>query len=150
MQHSVQQWMTSPAIVAPDTVVLPAARALMRMRNIRRLPVIDAAGKLIGIVTEGDINRISDSHIYDVRAYNVYHDAAALPLSAFMSRSVVSVPPEMPVIEVARLLLRHKIGGVPVVKDGSVLGVITESDLFRLLIEDELALTAAPTSATGS
>jgi predicted transcriptional regulator len=143
MQRTVREWMSRPVVVAHDTMVLPAARALLRMRKIRRLPVVDAAGSLVGLVTEGDINRISDSHIYDVRAYNLYHDVADLPLSVFMSRSVVSVPPDMAVIDVARLLLRHKIGGVPVVEQGHVVGIITESDLFRLLIEDELSLAEA-------
>src|SRR3712207_211316 len=136
MQRVAGQWMTSPAIVVPETTTLPAARALMRTKRVRRLPVVDARGRLVGIVTQGDINRISDSHVFDVRSYNMYRTVAELPLRDMMTRDVVVVTPDTPVVEVAQLLLDRRIGGVPVVDDGAVVGVITESDLFRLLIAE--------------
>ena len=87
-----------------------------------------------GIVTEGDINRVSDSHVTDVRDYSLYHRVADLPIGEIMTRNVVTVTPDTPILEVARLLLEYRIGGVPVVEDGQVVGVITESDLFRLIV----------------
>lgn len=109
----------------------------MHTHRIRRLPVLDRDGYLVGIVTEGDINRISDSHVHDKRQYNLYHRVADLPLRDVMTRNVVTVGPDDPVIVVAQLLLHHRIGGVPVVKEGRVIGVITESDLFRRMVERE-------------
>jgi len=135
---TVQRWMSSPAVVVPDTSPLPQARQLMRERRIRRLPVVDVAGQLVGIVTEGDINRISDSPATDVRDFNLYHQVHDLPVRQFMTRLVVVAAPDTPIMEVARLLLEHRIGGVPVVKGGQVVGVITESDLFRLLVAQGL------------
>lgn len=135
--ETVRQWMSCPAIVAPATMVLPEARRLLRQRRIRRLPVVDAAGRLVGIVTEGDINRVSDSHVTDVRDYNLYHRVSDLPIGEIMTREVVTSTPDMPIIEVARLLLDHRIGGVPVVEDDQVVGVVTESDLFRLIVSQE-------------
>ncbi|HNP70510.1 MAG TPA: CBS domain-containing protein [Kouleothrix sp.] len=130
----VRSWMSSPAIVAPETLPLPEARRMLQERRIRRMPVVDAEGRLVGIVTEGDINRISDSHVSDVRDYNLYHRVADLPLRDFMTREVRAATPDMPVMAVAQLLLDHRIGGVPVVEDGRVVGMITESDLFRLIV----------------
>ena len=131
---TVRQWMSRPAISAPMTMVLPEARQLLRQHRIRRLPVIDAEGRLIGIVTEGDINRVSESHVTDVRDYNLYHRVGDLPIGDIMTRDPVTVTPDMPIIEVAQRLLDHRIGGVPVVEDERVVGVITESDLFRLIV----------------
>jgi CBS domain-containing protein len=130
----VRQWMSRPAVVAPEAMVLPEARRLLRQRRIRRLPVVDARGRLVGIVTEGDINRLSDSHVFDVRDYNLYHRVSDLPIAEIMTREVVTVTPDTPIIDVAQLLLEHRIGGVPVLDGDQVIGVITESDLFRLII----------------
>jgi CBS domain-containing protein len=135
----VRDWMSQPPICAPETMTLPEARRLMHKSRIRRLPVLDSAGRLTGIVTEGDINRISASHAHDVREYNLYHRAADLPLRDFMTRPVITVGPDEPIIAVAQLLLLHRIGGVPVVEGDRVVGVITESDLFRRMVEREVA-----------
>ena len=131
---TVRQWMSRPAIVAPVTMVLPEARRLLQQHRIRRLPVMDAESRLIGIVTEGDINRVSESHVTDVRDYNLYHRAGDLPIGEIMTRDPITATPDMPIIEVAQRLLDHRIGGVPVVEDARVVGVITESDLFRLIV----------------
>ena len=131
---TVQKWMTSPAILASETMTLPDARRLMQQQHIRRLPVVDATGRLVGIVTEGDINRVSDSPITDVRDYNLYHRVADLPIQAIMTRTVVTVVPDTPILVMAQRLLEQRISGVPVVDDGQVVGVISERDLFRRIV----------------
>jgi CBS domain-containing protein len=136
---TVQVWMSCPAIVAPETMTLPQARLLMRERRVRRLPVVDTAGQLVGIVTEGDINRVSDSPATDVRDYNLYHHVFDLPIRDIMTREVVAVAPDTPITEVAQRLLERRIGGVPVLQGRQVVGVITESDLFRLMVAQEAA-----------
>jgi CBS domain-containing protein len=135
--ESVRRWMSSPAIVAAAATTLPLARAQMREQRIRRLPVVDDAGRLVGIVTEGDINQVSDSPATDVRDFNLYHRVGDLPIRDIMTHPVVTVPPDTSIMEVAQLLLEHRIGGVPVVEEGQVIGVITESDLFRLIVARE-------------
>ena len=77
---------------------------------------------------------VSDSHITDVRDYSLYHRVADLPIGEIMTRPVVTVTPDTSIMEVARLLLDHRIGGVPVVEHGHIIGMITESDLFRLIV----------------
>jgi CBS domain-containing protein len=130
----VRKWMSSPALVVEQSMPLPDVRQRLTQQHVRRLPVVDEAGQLVGIVTEGDINRVSDSHITDVRDYSLYHRVADLPIGEIMTRAVVTVTPDTPILVVARLLLEHRIGGVPVVEDGRVIGMITESDLFRLIV----------------
>ena len=134
---TVRRWMSSPAIVVAETTPLPQARRQMREQHIRRLLVVDGDGQLVGIVTEGDINRVSDSPATDVRDYNLYHRVGDLPIGDIMTRAIITVAADTPILEVARLLLEHRIGGVPVVEAGRVIGVITESDLFRLIVARE-------------
>lgn len=141
---TVRNWMTSPAIVASETMVLPDARRQLREKRIRRMPVINAEGQLVGIITEGDINRVSDSHITDVRDYNMYHRVGDLPIRDIMTRSVVFVSPDTPIQDVARLMYDHRIGGIPVVDQDHIIGMITESDLFRMIVVREAKNTETP------
>lgn len=135
---TVRMWMSSPAITALHTLTLPEARALMQHHHIRRLPVVDQDQRLIGVVTEGDIGRVSASQGTDLREYNLYYRVRDLPIGEIMSRPVFSVEPSTPILTVAQLMLEHKIGGVPVIDDDRVIGVITESDLFRLIVKRQL------------
>jgi CBS domain-containing protein len=130
--------MSSPAISVLHTTMLPDARQLMQDHRIRRLPVVDTDGRLVGIVTEGDVNRVSDSHTTDVREYNLYHRVRDLPIHEIMSRPVFSVEADTAILVVAELMLEHRIGGIPVTEDGRVVGIITESDLFRLIVKRQL------------
>lgn len=132
--YHVRNWMSSPPVLAVESAVLPEVRQLMRDRRVRRVPVVNSANELVGIVTEGDVNRISASHETDVREFDIYHRVADLPIGEVMTRNVITVDPELHVVAVAQLLLHHKIGGVPVVEGRRVVGMITESDLFRLLV----------------
>jgi CBS domain-containing protein len=138
---TVRRSMSSPAVVVDQSMPLPDVRQRLTQQHIRRVPVVDADGQLVGIVTEGDINRVSDSHITDVRDYSLYHRVADLPIGEIMTRSVVTVMPDTPILAVARLLLDHRIGGVPVVEDGRVIGMITESDLFRLIVVQQAEIS---------
>jgi CBS domain-containing protein len=133
----VRSWMTTPAIVALETMVLPEARRMLQEHRIRRLPVVNAAGELVGIVTESEINRISDSPATDVRDYNLYHRVADLPLRDFMTRIVVTAHPETPIATVAAIFRDWRIGGIPVLDQGRIVGMITENDLFNVLIVEQ-------------
>jgi CBS domain-containing protein len=134
---TVKSWMSSPAIVARDTEALPRARDMLVTEGIRRLPVVNAAGELVGIVTEGDINRISDSPDRDMHAYNLYYRVHDLPLREVMRRPVITVTPDTPLCEAAHLLLAWRISGLPVLDQGRIVGVITASDMLRRIIWEE-------------
>lgn len=134
---TVRMWMSSPAITALHSTTLPDVRHLMQTHRIRRIPVVDEQGVLVGIVTEGDVNRVSDSDTTDIREYNLYHRIKDLPIREIMSRPVFSVEPEFPILTVAQIMLDNRISGVPVTEQGQVVGVITESDLFRLIVRSQ-------------
>jgi len=134
--ETVKAWMSSPAIVARDTETLPRARELLIAAGIRRLPVVNAVGDLVGIVTEGDINRISDSPTRDSQAYNLYYCVHDLPLREVMRRPVITVTPDTPLHEAAHLLLAWRISGFPVISSGRIIGGITASDMLRHIISE--------------
>jgi len=134
---TVKSWMSTPAITARDTEALPRAREMLVAEGIRRLPVVNAAGDLVGIVTEGDINRISDSPDRDAHAYNLYYRVHDLPLREIMRRPVITVTPDTPLHEAAHLMVAWRISGLPVLDNGQIIGVITVSDMLRQLIATE-------------
>jgi CBS domain-containing protein len=135
---TVKSWMSTPAIVARDTESLPRARDMLVAEGIRRLPVVNAAGDLVGIVTEGDINRISDSPDSDVHEYNLYYRVHDLPLREIMRRPVITVTPDTPLREAAHLMIAWRISGLPVLDNGRIAGVVTVSDMLRRLIVAEI------------
>jgi CBS domain-containing protein len=135
---TVRMWMSSPAITAPHTLTLPEAYMLMQQRHIRRLPVVDSNGHVVGIVTESDMYRISGSPGTDMREYNLYYRIRDLPLHEIMSRPVFTIGADTSIMAVVQLMLEYKISGVPVVEDAKVIGMITESDLFRLIMQQQL------------
>ena len=141
---SVRVWMSAPPVVAHDTMTLPQARQILAEMNIRRLPVIDANDELIGIVTEGDINRVSDSPETDVHEYNLYYRVHDLPLREIMRRPVITVTPDTPLREAAHLMLAWRISGLPVIDHGRIVGVLTVADLLRRLVYNDECVKIEP------
>ncbi len=131
-EQRVADWMSTPAIVIAPTVTLADAQRLMEQRHIRRLPIVDN-GRLVGIITRGDLRTAQPADTtlsyYEWRAL-----LDQVTVSECMTRNVKTISPDAPALEAARLMLAHKIGGLPVVDADRVVGVITESDLFRLQI----------------
>jgi len=124
----VGDWMThNPVIVLPSTP-LPAAYALMQERRVRRLPVMDG-GRLVGIVTLGDLRQAN--------ATVDNPEAARMRVELVMTENVVTVTPQTALREAAKLMIRHKVSGLPVVDGAELVGIITESDIFRALMSEE-------------
>lgn len=144
---TVRVWMSAPPVVARDSMTLPQARQLLAELNIRRLPVVDAKDELVGIVTEGDINRISDSSEGDLAEYNLYYRVRDLPVREFMRRPVFTVTPETRLSEAAQIMIANHIHGVPVVLGKRVVGVVTVSDLLRWMVGSEEENGSVPISA---
>jgi len=134
--YLAREIMTSPAVVIRwDASVLEAA-ALMEDKNIRRLPVVDEDNIVIGIISDGDVREALS--IYNVtNPYAPDQDEILLAVDEIMSTPVFAVGPDEHLREVVQLMLGHKIGGVPVIDEQRhPLGVITESDLFRLMLDE--------------
>ncbi len=130
----VKDWMTrDPVVISPKTT-LPQAYQLMKERRIRRLPVVDH-GKLVGIVSLGDVREASPSDATTLSIYELNYLLAQLAVERIMTRDVQSVGPDATIREAARLMLERKIGGLPVVEAGKVVGILTESDIFRMVVQ---------------
>ena len=92
-------------------------------------------GKLVGIVTRGDLRGAQPSEATSLSIFELNYLVGRITLGEIKSRHVVTVAPTTTVQEAARLMLTHKIAGLPVVADGRVVGIITESDVFRLVVK---------------
>jgi len=138
--------MTSPAIVITPDTPIPAAMALMREKNIRHLPVVEN-DRLIGIISRGDLREASISEAINADIYELNFMLNRLAVSKLMSQKVLTVTPEAPIVHAAELMTENKISGLPVADPGgAVIGIVTESDLLRMLVRklrDAEELTAA-------
>jgi acetoin utilization protein AcuB len=129
----VRDWMTADVITAPPSMSLPEALQLMAQRNIRRLPVVDR-GKLVGIVTRGDLRGAQPSQATSLSVFELHYLVGRIMLDQIMTRTPVTVTDTMRIQDAAKLMLQRKISGLPVLKDGQLVGIITESDIFRLVV----------------
>lgn len=132
----VRNWMTpNPITITPQTT-LPEAHQLMDRYNIRRLPVV-SKGKLIGIVTYGDIREAQASDATTLSIYELNYLLDRTPAKDFMAYDPITIAADATIAEAARRMLHHKIGGLPVVENGELVGIITETDFCRLLISQQ-------------
>jgi CBS domain-containing protein len=138
----VRDWMSKNVITIGPNTTLPEAHRLMIEHKIRRLPVVKD-GKLIGIVTRGDIRGAEASEATLLSIWELNYLLSRLRVEEIMTPNPITIAPDATIGEAARLMLEHKISGLPVVDEGGALvGIITESDIFRIVVrgwEDEEA-----------
>jgi len=130
----VENWMNPKVVtVDADDSMLDATK-LMKEQNIRRLPVLEK-GKLVGIVTDRDLKRASPSDATTLEAHEILYLIANIKVREIMSKNPITVPHDYTVEEAAEILLQAKISGMPVMdKNGKVIGMITQTDLFKVFI----------------
>ncbi len=139
--YLVADWMsTPPLLIAPNTS-LASAQRIMEEHQVRRLPVV-AQGRLVGIVTSGDLRAAQPSAATTLSVFEWNTLLNRVTVAEIMTRDPVTVSCDNSILEAAQLMLTAKIGGLPVMDGSTVVGVITESDLFRLLVK----LITNPTS----
>jgi acetoin utilization protein AcuB len=111
-------------------VPVTAAAELMRKRALRHLPVVDPRGRLVGIITDRDLRQVVFMPALRNRVREIGELLQALTVSDIMTRKIVVVKPGVRINEAARLMHEHKIGALPVVERGRVVGIITETDIL--------------------
>ncbi len=137
----IREYMTpQPTTVNEDTSIIDAA-ALMKEKQVRRFPVLRGGG-LVGIVTDRDLRSAGPSQVisFDTEERTLMPDLhdllAQIKVGEIMSTDVVSVDPEQTIVTAALLMLKYRISGLPVVDSGSELvGIITEKDIFKVLVD---------------
>jgi acetoin utilization protein AcuB len=132
----VKDWMTSEVITVSSHCPLPDAYWLMIENKIRRLPVMDNS-KLIGIVTLENLRRINPISIAGLDILQINNMLAKLPVRQLMTENPITIFPDAPLIDAARMMLEHKISALPVLDGNKLVGIITESDIFRAFVESE-------------
>ncbi|MDQ6694086.1 MAG: CBS domain-containing protein [Chloroflexota bacterium] len=131
----VKEWMTSPVKLVEPTTQVSEAYNTMLEQGIRRLAVVDEA-RLVGIVTLGDLREARPSPATSLSIYELNYLLSKLTVAQVMTHDPYTITPDTQIQQAARLMLDRKIGGLPVVsKTGQVVGMITESDIFRMLID---------------
>ena len=131
----VAEWMSTPALTIDPTTTLAEAQRLMEDHGVRRLPVVKH-GRLVGVVSRGDLRAAQPSVATTLSVYEWHALLDRATVAECMSREPITIGPEEPVLSAAQLMLNHKLSGLPVVVGDKVIGMITESDLFRLMIAD--------------
>lgn len=131
----VRERMTAnPVVVHPETS-FDEAFQLLREKKIRRLPVVERNGNLVGIVAEKDLLRVSPSPATSLSIFEIHGLLAKLQIKDVMTKRVITVGEDCPLEEAARIMVEHKIGSLPILRDQKVVGIITETDLFKVMAE---------------
>jgi acetoin utilization protein AcuB len=120
---------TYPAASVPD------ASQVMQAGKVRALPVLDDKGRLVGVVSQEDVRRVSPSPATSLSVYELNYLLEKMKVEEVMTRDVITVTEDVALEEAGRIMLDNKISGLPVMRDGELVGVITESHLFNVLIE---------------
>lgn len=130
----VERRMQRDVVTVKPTDSFRHAMHLIRTRGIRHLPVVEE-GKVVGIVTDRDIRKASASPATGLSVHELHYLLDKLTISAIMTKPVITIGPEDTVEEAARLLLTHRIGGLPVVRDGGLVGILTETDILEAFLD---------------
>jgi acetoin utilization protein AcuB len=126
--------MTKDVISVDVNDSMQDATRLIRKHKIKRLPVMEK-GKLVGIVTDRDLKRASASDVTTLEIHELLFLLSEIKISDIMTKDPITIPLDYTIDEAAQILLEHKLSGAPVVDDErQVAGVITQTDIFRVLV----------------
>ena len=123
-----------PLTVTPDAKVDDALKR-MREEKVRRFPVVDKKGKLVGIVSDKDLLYAAPSPATSLSIYELHYLYSRITIKEVMTSKVFTVDESAPLEEAARIMVDNKVGGLPVMRDGELVGLITETDIFKTFME---------------
>ncbi len=122
-----------PVTTEASTSVSDALR-LMREKKVHRLPVLDKRGRLVGIVSESDLLYASPSPATSLSVWEIHSLLAKLTVEKVMTRKLITISDDSPVEEAAQVMVSNGIGGLPVMREKAMVGIVTETDLFKVFI----------------
>jgi acetoin utilization protein AcuB len=124
----------NPITLSPD-VSIAEAMERMKREKVRRFPVVDKNRKLMGIITYQDLLHASPSTATSLSMWEISYLLAQVKVGEVMTRKVLTTTEDTPLEEAARLMVENQIGSLPVMRNGLIVGIITESDIFRVFLE---------------
>lgn len=142
----VRDLMTSPVITIPPLTRLPVIKLFMREKRIHRLPVV-SHGRLVGIITLGDVRNAFPSDVPAIGAMEARHALDRVRARDIMRTGVITVTADSLLPEAILLMLYHRISGLPVLDGDLLVGIITKSDICRAIVGGNTALSR-PVSVT--
>jgi acetoin utilization protein AcuB len=127
--------MTRSVITISPETPMEEALNLMHREHIRRIPVVNKHGALVGIVTEMQLLKASPSDATTLSKFEMEGLMNKVKVESLMTKDVITVNEDTPLEEAAGIMVDKKIGGLPVVQGDKVVGIITETDLFKIFLE---------------
>jgi acetoin utilization protein AcuB len=131
----VGERMTNLVLTVSPEESVQEALVSMRKEHIRRFPVVDKKGKLVGIVSESDLLNASPSEATSLSVWEISYLVSKITVERVMTKDVITVTEDTPIEEAARIMADKKIGALPVMKGEKLVGIITETNLFRIFLE---------------
>ena len=127
--------MTKRPITITEDTGIDKALELMHSEKVRRLPVLNKHGQIVGIVSELDLLKASPSPATSLSIYELPYLLSRIKMRDIMTKDVVTATEDMPLEEAALIMAENKIGGLPVMRGDKLVGIITETDLFKIFLE---------------
>jgi acetoin utilization protein AcuB len=131
----VKNRMTPNPIVANPKTNYNEALRLMQQNHIKHLPVVDSQNKLVGIVTQGDMLRAEPSPVTTLSVYEIASLLEKVTMKKIMTSPVFAVDETCSITNAANFMLANEIDCLPVVRDGKLVGIITDTDIFKTFVE---------------
>jgi len=131
----VKERMSHPVITIFPETSMQDALDLMRSEHVRRLPVVNKRGQLLGIVTEADLDKASPSQATTLSIWEIRELVSKVKVEKIMTREVITIDDDTPIEEAARVMSDSNVSGLPVLHEDKLVGLITETDLFKVFLE---------------
>jgi acetoin utilization protein AcuB len=128
----------NPEVVTPE-ITVPEAAQIMKKGGFRRLPVVKE-DRVVGIVTDRDLKEAMPSDANSLSIWELNYLISKLTVGEIMTRNPITVSDTLPLQAAAKLMLEHKVGGLPVEREGRLVGIITVTDVLRAFLQREAEL----------
>ena len=140
--RSIRDLMTPTPISVSPSIPVDEARALMQRHRIRHLPVLEN-GRLVGIVSDRDIRLVLPSPATSLSVYEIGYLLTRLTVGEIMTYFPVTIGADRLVAEAVKRMLAYKIGALPVVEKGKLIGILTRTNLLQAFLQAQAALPVA-------
>lgn len=131
----IERRMTRNPVTATPEMSIAEASALMKKEKVHRLPVLNNERKLVGIISEKDILYATPSPASSLSIHEMAYLLSKLTVKQLMSKDVVTITKDTTVEEAARLMVDQDLSCLPVLEDGRLIGIVSNSDMFKILLE---------------